>query len=287
LLYNGRFTQAIENSCSAMESVFMTTVVSVTPAILALFLPLLIANLIYRGYSRKAGVARGRSGRVNRAAICLAIGVLSTLIVLWLLLMTQDGLATFNRAITLRPYATMSVVAVAAALYAVASYRIWRHYNPVPVMTILFPVGEGLLVIRRATPPAVGQLAFPGGYIDEGESWQAAAVRELHEETGIVVHPDNVEIFSVTSSRRGHLLILYVLVKQPEPHFVPIPVLSPEVSELRILMRPIEFVWKQDTEAAQLYFANKPSQHWNKHGPDTVEYPPRTEDNSGPSKGTN
>lgn len=58
------------------------------------------------------------------------------------------------------------------------------YVNPVPVAVLLLPVDDGLLVIRRAIEPRKGQLALPGGFIDLGESWQAAAARELREETG-------------------------------------------------------------------------------------------------------
>lgn len=60
------------------------------------------------------------------------------------------------------------------------------YLNPTPVAVCLLPVDGGLLCVRRAIPPAVGQLALPGGYIDLAETWQGAAARELFEETGIV-----------------------------------------------------------------------------------------------------
>src|SRR5205814_8192464 len=56
--------------------------------------------------------------------------------------------------------------------------------NPIPVAVCLLPVDGGLLVIRRAIPPKVGELALPGGYVDLSETWQQAAARELEEETG-------------------------------------------------------------------------------------------------------
>lgn len=44
-----------------------------------------------------------------------------------------------------------------------------------------------LLLIRRATPPSAGRWSIPGGRCDPGESTVAACVREVEEETGLVV----------------------------------------------------------------------------------------------------
>jgi ADP-ribose pyrophosphatase YjhB (NUDIX family) len=42
-----------------------------------------------------------------------------------------------------------------------------------------------LLLIRRANNPYKGEWALPGGFVDENESLEAAAQRELKEETGM------------------------------------------------------------------------------------------------------
>lgn len=45
--------------------------------------------------------------------------------------------------------------------------------------------GLEVLVIRRGREPWKGRWALPGGYVDEFEPLEQAAVRELKEETGI------------------------------------------------------------------------------------------------------
>ncbi len=79
----------------------------------------------------------------------------------------------------------------------------WR--NPLPVAVVLLPVtsgngSRGLVVVRRDIEPARGELALPGGFIEIGETWREAAVRELREETGLPASPDEIRLFDVAST---------------------------------------------------------------------------------------
>ena len=54
------------------------------------------------------------------------------------------------------------------------------------VLTVVFADGH-LLLLRRGQDPYRGKLAVPGGYVEAGESLEAAAIRETEEEVGLVL----------------------------------------------------------------------------------------------------
>lgn len=63
---------------------------------------------------------------------------------------------------------------------------------PKPALTVDLVVLTGkppqnVLLIRRRHEPFAGAWALPGGFVDENEPLEAAARRELREETGLAV----------------------------------------------------------------------------------------------------
>jgi ADP-ribose pyrophosphatase YjhB (NUDIX family) len=69
----------------------------------------------------------------------------------------------------------------------------WRWYaNPRPAAAVLLERDVGapdpeILLLRRAVEPGFGAWDLPAGYLDPGESFEAAARRETLEEAGIEV----------------------------------------------------------------------------------------------------
>lgn len=56
---------------------------------------------------------------------------------------------------------------------------------PIPAVGVVCLRGDAVLLIRRGKPPRQGEWSLPGGQIEPGERAVDAALRELHEETGV------------------------------------------------------------------------------------------------------
>jgi 8-oxo-dGTP diphosphatase len=60
-----------------------------------------------------------------------------------------------------------------------------QYRNPFPTVDIIINVPGGIILIERKNPPF--GWALPGGFVDYGESLEAAAIREAREETSLEV----------------------------------------------------------------------------------------------------
>ena len=60
---------------------------------------------------------------------------------------------------------------------------------PIEAVSMIVRDGERFLLVRRGRPPAFDLHAFPGGRVEQGETLEEAARRELLEETGLVAGP--------------------------------------------------------------------------------------------------
>ena len=81
------------------------------------------------------------------------------------------------------------------------------YRNPPPVVVVLLPCEDGVLVVRRGIEPARGFLALPGGYIDFGETWEEAASRETWEETGLLFPRERFHLRHIRTATTGTVLI--------------------------------------------------------------------------------
>lgn len=104
------------------------------------------------------------------------------------------------------------------------------------VLVVLYPEGEGLNLLLTMRPPHMkvhaGQVSFPGGRREKGETLVEAALREAHEEVGLP--PDEVEVV-------GSLTPLYIppsnFCTYPFVAFCPsLPSLRPQDAEVHAVI---------------------------------------------------
>jgi ADP-ribose pyrophosphatase YjhB (NUDIX family) len=136
--------------------------------------------------------------------------------------------------------------------------------NPVPVSVVLVPIERGdrtgLLVIRRGIEPRTGALAIVGGFVDAGETWQAAGAREVREETGIEIAP-RLEPFWFTSTEpRPNRVLLFSTAAPMAADSLPPFEATDETTERGAVFGPggldEVFAFPLHTEAAWRWFAD-------------------------------
>jgi ADP-ribose pyrophosphatase YjhB (NUDIX family) len=131
------------------------------------------------------------------------------------------------------------------------------YRNPLPVAIALLPVrdgaGTGLAVIRRTIEPGRGLLALPGGFIDHGETWEQAVVRELAEETGIVAPAEPAHADTLTDAEGGYLLVFGLLPLRDAAE-LPVSVPTDETEGWEVLYVPAELAFPLHTLAVRRWF---------------------------------
>ena len=86
--------------------------------------------------------------------------------------------------------------------------------NPVPVCCATLVDGDSVLLIERGRGANVGAWALAGGHLEADEPPAAGAARELAEETGFTVAPDDLSLlgtgFLRFESGHANLAVNYV-----------------------------------------------------------------------------
>jgi len=133
----------------------------------------------------------------------------------------------------------------------------WR--NPLPVAVAVLPVltaqGLGVVVQRRDIEPARGLLSLPGGFIEHGEDWRAALVRELWEETGLEAAADTVNLIDVRSAPSGGTIMIFGELPARRIEELPVSAPTPESTEWLVVTEPIELAFSTHSEVLAAYLA--------------------------------
>ncbi len=129
------------------------------------------------------------------------------------------------------------------------------YLNPLPVALLLLPVDDGLLLIRRSDSATYGKLAIPGGFIDAGETWQQAAVREAYEEANIQVDMAAVTHYCTESTPNGVHVCVFGIVPPMTAAQLPPFINNQEVLERVVVTSPVKAAFDLHTNIIQHYFA--------------------------------
>lgn len=132
--------------------------------------------------------------------------------------------------------------------------------NPLPVAVIMLPVSykdgrTGVVVVRRDIEPFRGEIALPGGFIETGESWREAAVRELQEETGLVARAEDVGLFDVHSSYNGFTLMVFGVLPPRPAESLPPSAPTEEATEWLVVTEPTSLCFPTHTAALAAFLA--------------------------------
>ncbi len=122
------------------------------------------------------------------------------------------------------------------------------------VLDELSPGGRGALIGRYARNGAM-KWAFPKGHIEEGESAEQAALREILEETGIearVIAPlGTVDYWFVAEGKRIHKTVHHFLLRAEGGHLHPADGEADDVAWVPMLDLPEKLSYHDERELLQ------------------------------------
>ena len=83
-----------------------------------------------------------------------------------------------------------------------------RLETPLLAVDAVILFQDGIVLIKRDRPPFAGSYALPGGFVEVGETVEAATIREACEETGLII--DLLGLVGIYSNPardpRGHVV---------------------------------------------------------------------------------
>ena len=141
--------------------------------------------------------------------------------------------------------------------------------NPIPVVCAVLnvwarenwdlrtgPEKIGCLIQQRNIEPKKGEWALTGGYMNAGETWEEALVREVQEELNIKTDPRRFRLEDIKSNTsKSNILIfatyLNVIWEDDLLKFIP----NEEVSAIKVVHEPIELAFPTHTEMLQKHFS--------------------------------
>jgi len=113
------------------------------------------------------------------------------------------------------------------------------HYQNPNVVVGSIPMWQGkILMARRSIEPRIGTWNLPAGFLENGETVEEGAARELYEETKAKI--ENLRLFSVYSVARINQIHIYYIADLISDYYE----ITPESSEIQ-LMEISEIPWDE------------------------------------------
>jgi ADP-ribose pyrophosphatase YjhB (NUDIX family) len=136
------------------------------------------------------------------------------------------------------------------------------YNSPTPVAVALIQVEDGdeikILAVRRGIMPKIGELALPGGFVDQMEESNLAAVRETLEETGLVTHAEDYSVVGTPRITHNNNMLIFFKNKNVYPKSIMETLkLNSEVTEFALIDSNTPLAFPLHEEAVRDYFAPK------------------------------
>ena len=116
---------------------------------------------------------------------------------------------------------------------------------PRPAVGAVVFKDDGVLLVQRGNSPSRGSWAIPGGSVHLGETLQAAAEREIFEETGVVIRAkDPILVFdAIERDNHGAVRFHYVIVDLAADYVSGVPRAGDDAADAR---------WIRESELGRL-----------------------------------
>lgn len=132
----------------------------------------------------------------------------------------------------------------------------WTYLNAPAVGIGIVPINDGLLMVRRASAPGIGELALPGGFKELHETWEQGIAREVKEETGIVIDTHSIKLVDVKTANGGAVLVFGICSRLLLPEPIQFN-LDHETQEALIIDHAVPTCFPHHTAMVNWFWANR------------------------------
>jgi ADP-ribose pyrophosphatase YjhB (NUDIX family) len=136
------------------------------------------------------------------------------------------------------------------------------YQNPKNVVGTLPFYGDQVLLCKRAIHPRIGKWTLPAGYMENGESSLAGAIRETEEEAGALVNVSQDSLYTLFNLPSINQVYMFFRAELTNLDF------APGVESLEVaLFHEAEIPWSELAfpvvkSTLEHYFADRLSQHF-------------------------